>query len=172
MTMIKSDVVPGAETRPMGKGDEGHLYSSTELIHGSGCTRKALRYYQDKKLIWTTHSKGSRRYDEVAFHRLRLIVALREVGLSLEEIQALLELHEDGQAPAAPIARRLAEEVGDLVRLVRDRVESLTQIRNRLVAARESMFSCAQCDKLLEQCKDCPEAEKLDPTSRILLTGK
>jgi DNA-binding transcriptional MerR regulator len=171
VTMVKSRVVPGAETWPMGTG-EGHLYSSTELIQGSGCTRKALRYYQDKGLIWTTHSKGSRRYDEVAFHRLRLIVALREIGLSLEEIQALLELHKDHDRPAGPVAQRLADEVGDLVRLVRDRVEALTQIRHSLVAAREGMFACSQCDKLLTACGDCPDAAKLDPTSRILLTGK
>ncbi len=169
--MINSALDLGAETWPMGTG-EGHLYSSTELIQGSGCTRKALRYYQDRGLIWTTHSKGARRYDEVAFHRLRLIVALREIGLSIEEIQELLELHKNADQPAAPVAQRLAEEVGDLVRKVRDRVESLSRIRHRLVAARESMFSCSACDKLLVACRDCPEAAKLDPTSRILLTGQ
>ncbi len=169
MTMVKTRLVPGAETRDM---DEGRLYSSTELIQGSGCTRKALRYYQDKGLIWTAQSKGSRRYDEVAFLRLRLIVALREIGLTLEEIQDLLELHKNGELPAAPVAQRLAEEVGNLVRMVRDRVESLSAIRHRLVAARESMFSCAQCEKQLKDCPSCPDAEKLDPTSRVLLTGR
>jgi DNA-binding transcriptional MerR regulator len=171
MTMINKGVVPGADTRRMGSG-EGPLYSSTELIQNSGCTRKALRYYQDRGLIWTNNSKGARRYDEVAFHRLRLIVALREIGLSIEEIQELLDLHKRLDSPAAPIAQRLAEEVGDLVRKVRDRVESLSRIRHRLVAARESMFTCAGCDKLLSACRDCPEAAKLDPTSRILLTGQ
>lgn len=153
--------------------EDTRLFTSTELTVGTGCTRKALRYYQQKGLLTPVRTIGNRRYDEVAFNRLRLIVNLRDVGLSIEEIQQIVMLYgAAGSGPAAPVAEEMSGQLGKLVEKVSERIETLRHVRNRLVTARETMIACRECSEPLESCKECATTGRLDPTSRALMAGQ
>lgn len=152
--------------------DASRLFSSTELTSAAGCTRKALRYYQAKGLIKPVRSTGNRRYDESAFHRLRLIVGLRDAGLGIEEIANLIEAHTkpEPHAAVAPVANQVATELDSMIQVVTERIDALRRVRHRLVTARETLEGCKQCNGELEDCEGCAERGSLDSTTRALLT--
>lgn len=150
---------------------EEKLFSSTELTTATGCTRKALRYYQSKGLIHTARERGNRRYDESAFHRLRLIVGLRDSGMNIEDIARLIHLHDQNGVAASGTADALVQELDRLIDSVGERIESLRRIRHRLVGSRETLHGCRTCDLSLDNCIQCVESGKLDSTSRALMTN-
>lgn len=150
---------------------EERLFSSTELTTAAGCTRKALRYYQGKGLIRPIRERGNRRYDESAFHRLRLIVGLRDAGMNIEDIARLIELHEQEGASAPGTADALVKELDRLIDSVGERIESLRRIRHRLVGSRETLHGCRTCELSLDRCHACVESGQLDSTSRALMTN-
>ena len=147
------------------------LFSSTELTTAAGCTRKALRYYQGKGLINPIRQTGNKRYDESAFHRLRLIVGLRDAGLSIEEITQLLEAHKaEPNGPAAKAATEISDELDVLINSVGERIDALRRVRHRLVTARETLAGCKVCEHELSRCGECAHNGHLDSTTRALLT--
>jgi DNA-binding transcriptional MerR regulator len=150
----------------------GRLYTSTELMEAAGCTRKAFRCYREKGLLSPRTEVGRRRYDAAAFNRLRLIVSLRQIGMSLDEIKRLLDLHADPDSPAGPVARRLSDELSDMVCEVTERIESLTRVRNRLVEARESLRACSTCDRSLQDCQSCERSIDGGWAARSLLVDR
>lgn len=143
-------------------------YTSSSLAKAAGCSRKALRIYQAHGLI-SKPSKARRAcYDARTVERLRLIVALRQLGLSIGRIGALFKVSEEkrgGPAAALPLAHDLSE----IVRAVTDRIELLTRIRRELILGRETLFRCAGCDKSAEACEECAENGRLDPVARSLI---
>lgn len=146
-------------------------YTSGELIAAVGCTRKALRVYQAKGLITPDRGVGNRRYKAYAFDRLRFIVALRELGLSVDKIGRILAAREDPGKRAGPIAHQLASEIGDLVPKITERVRQMLRIRNQLVVSRETLLACSACTNPVESCSQCAESGALDATSELLLVG-
>lgn len=146
-------------------------YTSGELIEAVGCTRKALRVYQAKGLITPDRGVGNRRYKAHAFDRLRFVVALRELGLSVDKIGQILAAREDSGKRAGPIAHTLAGEIGDLIPKITEHVQQMLRIRNQLVVSRETLLACSPCTNPIENCSHCAEAGALDATSELLLVG-
>jgi MerR family transcriptional regulator, copper efflux regulator len=153
---------------------EPRYLSAGELIRDAGCTRKALRVYQAHGLLKPARRRGPRRYDIEAHHRLRLVIALRALDLSLDDIRTLFEVRvADGpEGPAGPVAGRLASELAELVRQVSQRLDQLVQVRQRLVVARDNLLACATCAQPLTACSECAANGRLDAASRVLLTGE
>jgi DNA-binding transcriptional MerR regulator len=114
------------------------LFSSTELTTAVGCTRKALRVYQEHGLIAPIRDRGNRRYGAEAYRRLGLIVALRSTGMSIAEVKRLLDAQDQGTVPG-PQAQALAGELATLVKRISDRMQALSLVRERLNAAREDL---------------------------------
>jgi len=69
-----------------------------ELAERTGTTTKTIRYYESIDLIPepTRTESGYRVYDDAAVDRLRFIREAQATGLSLTEIQSILELKESG----------------------------------------------------------------------------
>lgn len=147
------------------------LYSSSELLQYARCTRKAFRVYLGRGLVPPEMRRGKRRYAEPTLYRLRLIAALRNVGLSLNEIGDVLSLHDNVDDPAGPVVKALDERLTELVIRTQERIDHLRNIRDRLVTARETLVGCKRCDRDLLQCKVCAVVGGLDPVSRTLLTN-
>ena len=63
-----------------------------ELAKELGVTSKTLRHYEAKGLVPPAErtAKGYRTYSSVAVRRARLVIGLRNLGLSLETIQDVL----------------------------------------------------------------------------------
>lgn len=66
-----------------------------ELAERAGVTPRTVRYYEERGLMGPGYREGSgfRRYDEDNLSRLWLIDRLKTLGLSLEEIGAVLPLY-------------------------------------------------------------------------------
>lgn len=70
-----------------------------ELAQRAGVSHRPIHYYERIGLLQPAEREGSgyRYYDETAFKRLEKISALKRLGLSLDEIAAVIDLYfQDG----------------------------------------------------------------------------
>ncbi len=102
-----------------------------ELAARTGVSVRALRYYEEQKLLSAERSpSGQRHYPESAVDRVRLIQQLYAAGLSSRTIADLLPCVVDGRATPALLQRLAAERahadqrIADLLR-ARDRLDSV-----------------------------------------------
>jgi DNA-binding transcriptional MerR regulator len=103
-----------------------------EVADATGTTTKTIRYYESIGLLPEPRrtSGGYREYDELAIDRLRFVREAQATGLSLAEIQSILELKDSGsgscQHTTALLERHLLELDEQIERLQRARVELAT----------------------------------------------
>jgi len=81
-----------------------------ELAEATGLTVRALHHYDEVGLLVPSErtSAGHRLYDEQDVRRLYRVLALRELGLGLDEIASLLD-DDRRRAAMAVASRRRAE---------------------------------------------------------------
>ncbi|MFE6719552.1 MerR family transcriptional regulator [Streptomyces albidoflavus] len=106
-------------------------WSIAEVARMSKVTSRTLRHYDEIGLLppaWTG-SNGHRYYEEAGLLRLQQILLMRELGLGLREIQAVLDSRLDQVAVLREHHRRLLAE--------RDRLETLARTVGRTIAALE-----------------------------------
>jgi len=66
-----------------------------ELSDRAGVSHRTIHYYERLGLVKPTEREGAgyRYYDEIAVKRLEKIAALKRLGLSLDEIAAVIDLY-------------------------------------------------------------------------------
>ena len=100
-----------------------------QLAESTGTTTKTIRYYESIGLLAEPRRlpSGYREYDDAAQDRLRFIRQSQSSGLSLAEIQSILELKDAGatscEHTAALLRRHLEELDAQIERLQRSRIE-------------------------------------------------
>ena len=69
------------------KGQE--VYTTGEIAKMAGVTTRTIRYYDNKGILSPSshNSSGHRLYTELDFTKLKRILALKYLGLSLEEVK-------------------------------------------------------------------------------------
>lgn len=87
-------------------------WSITDVARMSGVTSRTLRHYDEIGLLVPAHigSNGHRYYEEAGLLRLQQLLLLRELGLGLREIAAVLESQVDQVAALREHHRRLLAE--------------------------------------------------------------
>jgi MerR family transcriptional regulator, redox-sensitive transcriptional activator SoxR len=120
------------------------LLTVSEVAERSGFAPSAIRFYDKQGLISASRtSGGQRRFERNMLRRLAFIRAARNVGLTLDEIAAALELLPDGRTPTRVDWTRLSKEW-------RQRLDE--QIAG-LIALRDKLDSCIGCGCLsLKRC--------------------
>lgn len=106
-------------------------WSIAEVARMSGVTSRTLRHYDEIGLLapaWIG-GNGHRHYGEDELLRLQQILLMRELGLGLREIQAVLDSQLDQVAALREHHRRLLTE--------RDRLETLARTVGRTIAELE-----------------------------------
>lgn len=90
---------------------DGQLWTTTEVAAASGVSSRTLRHYDEIGLLTPTGvgSGGVRNYDRRALLRLQQILLLRELDLSLNEIQLII----DGQRDLVHALREHRERLAD-----------------------------------------------------------
>jgi DNA-binding transcriptional MerR regulator len=79
-----------------------HISQATRMF---GMTARAVRYYEERGLIEACRDEHNRRlYDAAARRRLRWIGELRSAGLSLRDIQDVLDADEEHAGAGDDIA--------------------------------------------------------------------
>ena len=83
------------------------------LASRSGLPVKTLRYYEDLGLLPAIGRSegGYRLFAEESLRRLEFIRRLKTLGLSLEEIQGCLAVHDAGELPCDDIQIQLGSQI-------------------------------------------------------------
>ncbi|KNB51407.1 MerR family transcriptional regulator [Streptomyces caatingaensis] len=106
-------------------------WSIADVARMSGVTSRTLRHYDEIGLLppaWTG-SNGHRHYEQADLLRLQQILLMRELGVGLREIRAVLDSGADRVAVLREHHRRLLAE--------RDRLETLARTVGRTIAELE-----------------------------------
>ena len=135
-------------------------YSSGDLARATGNTVRTIRFYEEQGLLRpaVVSEGGHRRYTEEDLEKLRLIADLRELGLPLSEIRAVLDLRA-GCTTAAEFAARFEQVLLSHIEHAQRRLDRLRRVKRELTEALSAVQSRLACDDE-ERCP-CAVAETL-----------
>lgn len=121
-----------------------------ELAEWAGVSQRTLHYYEQIGLMQPSEREGTgyRYYDEQSLRRLRIIAALKKLGLSLNEIGQVIDLYfetpsgiKGKQEVVVILERHLAEidqRFAELQRLRDDLIANIARMKAYIAAAKES----------------------------------
>lgn len=137
-----------------------HSHFIGDISKRLGISQRTIRYYEELGLLKPSRSSGGfRKYDESQVERLRTILLLKELGMSLDEIVSLINVWHDG-APA-DVSPKLREM---LVKRRKDFREMISKYQRGIVqleAVIKLLNICASCGKSAKEisqgsvCSDC-----------------
>lgn len=129
-----------------------------DLARLAGVTPRTVRFYEDLGLLQpdSRSEGGFRLYRAAQLHRLRAVLALKDVGFSLDDIRAYRDLATEG-ALAFGIMARLKERLVAGKGQLRARIERLEAAMADLERAEYVLGTCHGCDakKFDAECHDC-----------------
>ncbi|WKZ82318.1 MAG: heavy metal-responsive transcriptional regulator [Acidimicrobiia bacterium] len=107
-----------------------------EVAQKIGMATSAIRFYEEKGLIPEPDrtDSGYRDYDPAVVDRIRFIRAGQTVGLTLRELNQVLQIRDRGESPCRHVADLLDTRIHD----VDQRIEELRRLRRDLTAMRRS----------------------------------
>ncbi|MBZ0238001.1 MAG: MerR family transcriptional regulator [Deltaproteobacteria bacterium] len=144
------------------------FYSSSELLEIAGTTRKTLRVIEAHGLLRPARHVGTHRYGQESLRRLWLVLLLRRLGFSLDEIVVLLGVG-DAADGAGEAARALATTVSRVIRRIDGSIRDLELARDALATTRVTLEACGACTQARPACEGCARSGKLDAVAAILL---
>jgi MerR family transcriptional regulator, copper efflux regulator len=117
------------------------------LAERSSLTTKTIRYYESIGLLDEPPrtASGYREYDDVAVERLRFIRDAQSSGLSLSEVQSILELKDAG-----------SRSCGHTMSLLDRHIAEIDEQMARLAVARQELRELAERARMLDpaRCTD------------------
>lgn len=128
-----------------------------QLAKRLGTTTKTLRFYEQIGLLSAAErtAAGYRLYHESAVARARLVLGLRRLGLTVEEVHALLR----GDHGGLTLRQRLLALMDEKLREIELNLNVLQGRRDDLAARHEALLSVPRgrpggciCDALLTPC--------------------
>src|SRR3954468_17996997 len=162
-----------ASARVAGSADEGELLLVGDLAKAVGKTVRAIHLYEELGLV-RAHERSKGRYRlfaQDALVRVRWIIKLQNLGLSLSDIQALVRGQTDA-ASAKFAAMRLREVY--LAKLVetRSKLAELKALEAELEASLEFLSTChSVCESEAASVHSCPScshhAEQPNPPELV-----
>lgn len=105
-----------------------------EAAKASGISAKMIRYYESVHLIPPAErsDSGYRYYGDRDVHMLRFIRRGRDLGFSIEELGALLDLWRDQERKSSDVKRVASEHIRGLQRRI-DELQSMVDTLAHLV---------------------------------------
>ena len=129
MATVASELrTPLRQVRPaLSKND---VITIGQLAQRSGVAVSALRFYEDKGLLQSVRSGGNqRRYLRSDIRRVSMILIGQKLGLTLDEIEAVLADLPQGRTPGMFDWRAVSQKMRSHIE---DKISLLTRTRNRL----------------------------------------
>jgi DNA-binding transcriptional MerR regulator len=160
-----------AGNAPAEEIDGERLFQVGDLAKATGKTVRAIHHYEDVGLLQPhARSKGRYRlYDNAALTRIRWISKLHDLGMSLTQIQQMLQAWET--APSAPGAMAKIRSLY-LQKLdeTRAQMERLGALERELVASVEYLDTCGTCDpaELVRACTNCNVHDKTQAEPELI----
>lgn len=147
-------------------GDEQpQLLSTGDMARLTESTLRTVRFYEEAGLLQPEARTGGshRMFRARELHKLRLILDLREAGLSLQDIRSLFEL-KGGFASAALASQALTDSLGHRIEEMEQKIHKLRSLQEELMRTLEVLRQCGDCAApgFPEQCVECEELGKVD----------
>ena len=100
-----------------------------------GITTRTIRYYEEIGLMGKTDrvDGGTRTYNKDDVLRLRFILKLKGLGISLKEIQELSDIFDFNKQDFDTITPKLIEILDHHIAMVDEKMASLSSLRNDIV---------------------------------------
>ncbi len=91
---------------------------------------KTIRFYEDRGLIQAAErtAGGFRLFSPSVLIRLSFIRRSQSLGLSLKDIQSILDIADSGERPCHKVKRKFQEKIVE----IEDRITELTQLKTQL----------------------------------------
>lgn len=102
-----------------------------EVSSISGLPVKTIRYYEEIGLLAPTVERsqaGYRLFTTHVLNRLAFIKRSQSLGLSLSEVQQILQVHDHGQLPCGEVKQHLETKVAEINR----QIEALETLKTEL----------------------------------------
>jgi MerR family copper efflux transcriptional regulator len=130
-----------------------------QLAERSGVSTKTIRYYEDIGVLPEPDraSNGYRRYTAAAAERIEFIQDAQSAGLSLVEIQLILDLRDSGEATCGHVITSLESQVDEVDR----QMDELQRTRLRLteIIERAKSLDPADCNDP-NRCQTIPKGDR------------
>lgn len=156
--------------------DDDRPLTTGDLARECETTVRTVRFYEEAGVLCPeTRSQGGHRlFGEADLEKLRLIMDLREAGLSLNDIRRLFDLkreHETAEGASAAMAEVLEAQIADMQR----KIAVLRRLREELAATVAIIGECQDCESrsFPVGCGDCDVMHRRDlPRAMRILWGK
>lgn len=115
---------------------EQGLYTVSQAVRQAGVTRKAIRIYEERGLLPPAErtEAGYRLFTDDDVAVLRFIRQAKTLGLTLAEINDILDLQRGGAQPCARVTQLLDAHIDQIDRTMAE----LRQLRRTLLGARRT----------------------------------
>ncbi|NUQ78097.1 MAG: MerR family transcriptional regulator [Polyangiaceae bacterium] len=138
--------------------DAERFFQVGDLAKATGKTVRAIHHYEEIGLLQpNARSKGRYRlYDAAALTRIRWISKLHDLGMSLAQIQQLLQAWET--SPSAPGAMSKIRSIYlQKLEETRAQIARLSALERELEASIDYLDTCDTCDpaELVRACTNC-----------------
>ncbi len=106
-----------------------------ELAKQLGITTRTIRYYEEIGLMGKSDRLGgsTRMYDKDDILRLKFILKMKAMGVSLKEIQELSEIFDINDQDFSTITPKLIEILDQHIARVDEKMAKLSSLRNDIV---------------------------------------
>lgn len=106
-----------------------------ELAKRLGITTRTIRYYEEIGLMGPTErlGGGTRTYNKDDVLRLKFILKLKQLGISLKEIEELSDIFDINQQDFDTITPKLIEILDEHISKVDEKMASLSSLRKDIV---------------------------------------
>lgn len=132
-----------------------------ELGKLTGCQPETIRFYEQKGLLPPPVRSGAnyRLYDAPHAERLHFIRRCRALGMSLDEVQILLDFHDQPDRPCGGVNELVEQHIGQIDQQIAELITLRSEL-SQLRAACESTRPAASCEilKQLSEPAAVPEA--------------
>jgi DNA-binding transcriptional MerR regulator len=109
------------------------ILTTGDLARATGETVRTVRFYEEQGLLAPSRVSegGHRRYDGNSLERLQLILDLRELGLSIPDVRAMLAMRE-GCRTAGEFRGLLRDRLPTHLARARERIERMKRLEAEL----------------------------------------
>jgi DNA-binding transcriptional MerR regulator len=106
-------------------------------------TTRTIRYYEEIGLMGTINRRGgtTRSYRKDDILRLKFILKMKSLGISLKEIQELSEIFDIHEQEFSSITPKLIEILDHHITLLDDKMVSLSSLRQDIVEYRQRIMN-------------------------------
>jgi DNA-binding transcriptional MerR regulator len=158
---------------PGDQHDDG--LTTGDMARLSKTTLRTVRFYEQQGLISSMAREGGchRKFAPSELHKLQMISDLREGGLSLPEIKALMGLKHRCETPVTATCQ-MSEALNRCVAALQERIETLGKLRAELVSTLSTIQQCRDCrsPEFPTRCASCGVTNQPDTSRATKLLWK